>query len=99
MKFAALGQYFERLFSVEEVSAFKPSEKAYNHVLNEMKVEAQNAMLVAAHGWDIAGAKSAGLQAAFIALKGKSTYPLAEAPEIYTKDLAKFSSIILNEQS
>ena len=38
-------------------------------------------MLVAAHGWDIAGAKQAGWQAAFIARPGKVLYPLAIAPD------------------
>jgi 2-haloacid dehalogenase len=99
MEFAGLGHYFERLFSVEEVTAFKPSWKTYHYVLSEMKVEAPNAMMVAAHGWDIAGAKSAGLQAAFIARKGKSIYPLADVPEINVLDLTEFSNIILNSVS
>lgn len=96
MEYAGLSNHFARIFSVEEVKAFKPSAKTYRYVLSEMKVEAQNAMMVAAHGWDIAGAQSAGLQAAFIARKGKSMYPLADEPEMNAKDLTEFSSIILN---
>ncbi|GAA5021096.1 haloacid dehalogenase [Marivirga lumbricoides] len=96
MEFAGLECYFDKVFSVEEVKAFKPSYKAYNYVLDTMKVKAKNAMLVAAHGWDIAGAKSAGLQTAFIARKGKSTYPLADDPEIKVNDLTGFADFIIN---
>jgi 2-haloacid dehalogenase len=39
-------------------------------------------MLVAAHGWDTAGAQLAGLQAAFIARPGQQSYPLAPAPTL-----------------
>ncbi len=38
--------------------------------------------MVAAHGWDIAGALAAGMQAAFIERKGQ-VLPLVPKPEIY----------------
>jgi len=44
-------------------------------------------MLVAAHGWDIAGAKQAGWQAAFIARPGKVLYPLALKPDTVVSGL------------
>jgi len=42
-------------------------------------------LMVAAHGWDIAGALAAGMQAGFIERKGQSLYPLAPPPQ-YTGD-------------
>jgi 2-haloacid dehalogenase len=44
-------------------------------------------MLVAAHGWDVAGAKWAGLLTAFIAREGQQKFPLAPAPDIDVPDL------------
>ena len=47
--------------------------------------------MVAAHGWDIAGAKAAGMQAAFIARPNKAIYPLAIEPDYIVKDLVELS--------
>lgn len=47
-------------------------------------------MLVAAHGWDVAGAKWAGLSTAFIARAHQQKFPLGEPPDI---DVADFSAL------
>ena len=39
------------------------------------------------NGWDVAGAKAAGMQTAFVARPGKALYPLAQAPDYVVKDL------------
>lgn len=49
--------------------------------------ELGDCMLVAAHGWDVAGAKWAGMQTAFIAREGQQKFPLAPAPELEVADL------------
>ncbi len=56
-----------------------------------MDVTAEGALMVAAHGWDIAGAKAAGMQAAFIARPNKAIYPLAIEPDYIVKDLVELS--------
>lgn len=48
--------------------------------------------MVAAHGWDIAGANAAGMKTAFIARPGKALYPLAEAPDYFVKDVIELST-------
>jgi 2-haloacid dehalogenase len=53
-------------------------------------------MLIAAHGWDIAGAKRAGIQAAFISRPGKSLYPLAIEPEIIGSNLKEITESLLS---
>ncbi len=53
-------------------------------------------LLVAAHGWDIAGALAAGMQAAFIERKGQSLYPLATKPQYLGKDLVAFAHEIID---
>ena len=57
-----------------------------------MGIAAEDAMLVAAHGWDIAGAKQAGWQAAFIARPGKVLYRLAIAPDTVVSGLDELVS-------
>ncbi|MDT0687719.1 haloacid dehalogenase type II [Autumnicola psychrophila] len=87
LKFANIDTFFESVVSVDVVKKYKPHKETYEHVLQKSGVSAENAMLVAAHGWDIAGAKSSGLKAAFIKRKGKFLYPLAEKPELEAVDM------------
>jgi 2-haloacid dehalogenase len=50
--------------------------------------------MVAAHGWDIAGATRAGLRSAFVARPGQSLDPFAP-PEIIAGDLLSTARAIL----
>jgi 2-haloacid dehalogenase len=56
-------------------------------------------MLIAAHGWDIAGALWAGLRAAFLSRPGAQLYPLAPAPEIVEPDLSKAAGRLIQMES
>ena len=87
LAFAEINPFFECVFSVDEVREFKPHSKPYLFVLDQLKVKSQEALLIAAHGWDITGAQRAGLQTAFIARDGKFKYPIAEAPTYDCKNL------------
>lgn len=84
---AGLSQYFERLFSVEEVQAYKPDARPYQHVVAELGIEAGECLMVAAHPWDLMGAEAAGLQSAFIRRQGTALYPNAERPTYVVDDL------------
>ncbi len=57
---------FERLFSVSEVGAYKPDRRPYEHVRSELGVEGGQATLIAAHAWDVVGARAAGLGAIWV---------------------------------
>ena len=87
MEHAGLDGFFERQLSVETVGKFKPHWSVYEWAAREMGVQPAECMLVAAHGWDVAGAKWAGLQTAFIAREGQQKFPLARAPDIDVSDL------------
>jgi 2-haloacid dehalogenase len=56
-----------------------------------MDVAPEDAMLIAAHAWDIAGADKAGWQTAFILRPGKALYPLAAKPDLTGADLIKIA--------
>ena len=73
--------------SVESVRRFKPYTEVYHWAVDKMDVKAEDCMLVAAHGWDVAGALWAGCRAAFVARQGAQVYPLAPEPEIVEPDL------------
>lgn len=87
MEFAGIGHCFEALFSVEELKTYKPQPATYQYVLNEMKIEPKDAMMIAAHPWDLAGAKKAGMQTAFIERNSQIYYPLMEEADVMIKDM------------
>jgi 2-haloacid dehalogenase len=82
LKNANLAQYFDGSLTVENLRTFKPDLKVYQWAGKEMNVAPEDAMLIAAHAWDIAGADKAGWQTAFILRPGKALYPLANKPDI-----------------
>jgi 2-haloacid dehalogenase len=92
---AGLSDFLETLLSVESVRKFKPQTEVYRWAVREMRVEAEDCMLVAAHGWDVAGALWAGCRAAFVARQGAQLYPLAPEPEIAEADLAKVAERLI----
>lgn len=84
---AGIDGFFEKQLSVESVGRFKPDRSVYLWAAGEMGVAPADCMLVAAHGWDVAGAQWAGMRSAFVAREGQQKFPLAEPPEIDVPDL------------
>jgi 2-haloacid dehalogenase len=54
------------LVSVEEVEVYKPHPAVYRHAAERLGVEPRRITLIAAHAWDVVGAKEAGLDAIWI---------------------------------
>ncbi len=96
---AGLGEFFERLFSVEAVRRYKPAPEPYQMVAAELGVQTSQLCLVAAHAWDILGAMQAGCSAAFVARPGKTLFPLVEAPELVATDLVSMAGKLIGHQS
>jgi len=94
LEFAGLTSYFDKILSVDAIKKYKPHPASYEYALKETSSKAEHTMMVAAHGWDIAGAIRAGLKTAFIERPGKTLYPLLEKPEITAKDCKKLSELL-----
>lgn len=73
---AGIIDYFDRVLSVETVRTYKPYPAVYHWALNQMGISAIDGMMVAAHGWDVTGAKAVGMQTTFVEREGQCTYPL-----------------------
>lgn len=88
-KFRNAGLYdlFDHQFSIEAVEKFKPHPDVYTWAASKMNVNPSDCLMIAAHGWDIAGALWAGWRAAFINRPGQQLYPLAPSPEIIEPNL------------
>jgi 2-haloacid dehalogenase len=76
---AGLTDLVEQLLSVEDAPAWKPDPRAYGYALQRTEVEAERAMLVAAHPWDVDGAARAGLRTAWVNRSGIG-YPASFRP-------------------
>lgn len=63
---AGLAELVEDNLSVEEVGHWKPARAAYHYAATRCGVEPAQIMMVAAHPWDIDGAKRAGLAGAWV---------------------------------
>ena len=92
-KNAGLTEYFEKSYTVEAIQKYKPHLDTYAMVLNDLGLEPNEVLMVAAHAWDLAGAQKAGLQTAFIQRPGKVLYPNVEKPNYIVKDLNELVKI------
>jgi 2-haloacid dehalogenase len=57
---------FDCLLSAELARAYKPAPEVYQTAARLLGVQTTELMLVAAHGWDLEGAREAGLRTAFV---------------------------------
>lgn len=95
LEHAGLADCFERQLSVETVGKYKPHLAVYRWAAAEMRAEPGMCMLVAAHGWDVAGAAWAGLRSAFVERGGQQMFPLAAPPDIVAADLEGVADALL----
>jgi 2-haloacid dehalogenase len=82
MEHAGLAGYFEAMLSVEEVGLYKPHAHVYRWAARRFGAGVSECLMVAAHGWDVAGASWAGMRAAFVARSDKKPFPLGPPIDI-----------------
>ena len=63
---ANLLDLIEHVISADAIEHYKPSREVYFHASRVLGVRPQRCVLVTAHAWDVRGALSAGLGAAFV---------------------------------
>ncbi len=88
---AGLSDVFSDIFSAEQAGILKPAAGAYDHVLRARAVAASNAVMVAAHDWDIAGATAAGMKTALVTRPGVSPLPGVAPPTVSVPDFVRLS--------
>ncbi len=92
---AGLTGFFERILSADTVGRLKPALEPYQHAATELEVPVSSLRLVAAHGWDVAGALRAGCKGAFVARPGKGLDPLSPSPDVVGKDVLEVAQKLL----
>ena len=86
-----ISRFFDATLSIDAIKKYKPALETYRWAADQLSVNISDAILVAAHGWDVAGALQAGMQAAFIERKGQSLYPLSPKPAFIAKNVTDFA--------
>ena len=75
VKNAGIAQYFDGLLTVDGLNVYKPHPRTYHWAAHQSNVPIQNCMLIAAHGWDVAGARLAGMRAAVVESRIEGPHP------------------------
>ncbi len=91
---AGLIDLIEKRYSIDTLKKYKPHPDTYQMVLDDLGVAPEDVLMVAAHAWDLAGAKNVGLQTAFIARPGAATYPNVSAPDYVAKDFSELVKLL-----
>jgi 2-haloacid dehalogenase len=83
--------YVEHVLSCDDVRAFKPDRAPYEHAL---RTTGGPATMVAAHAWDVVGARAAGLDVVWIDREEREwPFPLDEPPRAH--DLGSAAELVL----
>ena len=94
MRHAKLDPLFDEVMSVDEAGALKPAPEVYQFAMARLRLPADAVWMVAAHGWDIAGAMRVGLRGAFVARPGQIPDPFA-GPELAANNLVELARKII----
>ena len=95
MRTSGLFELLEAVYSADEVRALKPAPASYRMVAERTGVPIGDVRLVAAHGWDIAGALAVGCRGAFVARPGATLYPHGPQPDVVASDLNGIADALL----
>jgi 2-haloacid dehalogenase len=84
----------ERLFSVEDQTAWKPAAAAYGYAAAQLNVGPWDMALAACHPWDVDGAIRAGLRAVWVNRDGAAYPGTFTAPTATVTDLAQLVDVL-----
>ncbi|WP_420934709.1 haloacid dehalogenase type II [Alteromonas sp. A081] len=96
LSYANIKSHFDIVLSVESIRTYKPHANVYHWACQQAAVVPQETMMIAAHGWDVSGAKAAGLNTVFVERPGKMMYPLGLVPDYSIDSLEKLLPLCLN---
>jgi 2-haloacid dehalogenase len=86
-----LTDHFEQALSINAIEKYKPLAETYLWAAKKLGVKPEEIIMIAAHGWDLAGATNAGLAIGFIAREGQSLYTLSKKPDFEASDILEMA--------
>jgi 2-haloacid dehalogenase len=93
---AGLEERVAEIVSAEEVELYKPHPAVYRHATERLGVDARSVTLIAAHAWDVVGAKQAGLDAIWLdRLEREWPFPRGKPRTRVAHDLVEAAELVL----
>ncbi len=94
---AGVAHHFERLLSVEDAGAWKPSRAAYAYAADQCGTSLDAMLLVAVHPWDVDGAKRAGMRAGWVNRRGTPYPDHFTQPDITARTVGELATALVGE--
>jgi 2-haloacid dehalogenase len=95
LEHAELDRFLDAIFSADEVERFKPAPEPYRMAAQRLGVEPGDVCFVAAHDWDVDGARRVGFTTAFVQREGQRLGPLVKEPSLVAPDLESVAEQII----
>lgn len=89
---AGLREGFEALVGSDDVQGYKPAQAVYAAALERIARPGEEAWLVAAHWWDVLGARAAGLRTGYVARQ--EDLPPGIAADVVAPDLGGIATAL-----
>ncbi|MBA8824454.1 2-haloacid dehalogenase [Saccharopolyspora lacisalsi] len=81
--------YFDAVVGSDHARAYKPASVVYRTGLDRIGTRPSRACMVAAHGWDVHGAKAAGMFTAWVGHKERRLLDTVSSPDFSGVDLVE----------
>lgn len=91
---AGLADRFDHFLGVDAVLTFKPHPAAYAHAVESLDLPPEDIVFVAAHGWDVSGAKHAGMRTAWISRGESALNGMIAEPDVRADDLLEAAQLL-----
>ncbi len=85
---AGVRDLVEHVMSIEEIGHWKPHAAVYRFCAEKLGLQPAEVALVAAHPWDIQGARRSGFMTGYVARGGAPFLSVMEAPDVEGESLA-----------
>jgi 2-haloacid dehalogenase len=96
---SGLRPHFDAVLGSDAVGAFKPDPRVYLQAVHQLGTAASEICLVAAHAWDVMGAKRAGLAAGWVARLERWLMPTVPEPDFRGRGLMDVASAIVGSSA
>jgi 2-haloacid dehalogenase len=94
LRFSGLRDRMSVVLSAPESGAFKPDPRPYRMALERIGARGDEVAFVAAHWWDVAGAKHAGLRTGWVARRDRLLPESVPEPDVRGRDLAEVAKAL-----
>jgi 2-haloacid dehalogenase len=95
LRFAGLRDRLELVIGSDVTNTYKPDPAAYRTALERTGATAGRVCLVAAHWWDVAGAKRSGLRTGWVARRERVLLASVPEPDVRGDDLSEVAERLL----